>query len=827
MNLIAVFFISFTCISLELFLTRILYLKAWNHTVYTVIPFALLGFGVGANILLVFQNQFRRCAHQRIVAGGLFLLAALLLPMVYLLIRSPLHIQYLMTLLSQPHSVLMLARLYALFMLPFIPAGFLIAYIFRSQPEHTHRLYLCDMIGAGLGSVAFVALIRPCGIFPAIALLAVTVFFLGLTFINKRRLVLCLAWLVICAAVIRFIPPIREYRVDPSKGWEWIPGYYPAAAYETVVSRWHPLGRTDCYRIKDDTVRQDLTQKNFGTFLINLEPPLPLTYCVTNFLSGTPVYKFQTAFVDNLKLRLKPFSTGFETPYLLLHQPRVVIIGAGGGRDIFFAKTHRAAAITGAEINPEIFRQMTPGGRLYDYSGRIYTSRHTRIFNVDGRHLIRTLKPDSQNLILLNAADTFSGLSTGAYAYAETYLYTKEAVQDYLRVLNNHGLINFVRWIDLRQPKETLRLFILALNALESVGAEEPWQNIILGYMGGWSVLLIKKTAFTPVERQTVRAYFKKIGIKMIFPTVLWEQTGLSEKIAFQGQSYRNYFEIYAQALMSRLEEQFIRAYPYDVSVVTDNRPFFYKYYKWKFLNPLKMSRDHHHSPVIFMTQIFVLLLGLVFILLFLLVPLWIFQRRGLKTAGRSVLPLLAYFGGLGLGYMLTEISLLQRLVILLGSPIYSLSVTLPVLLISTGIGSGLSGVYQKYFRNKKLLLALLTVFITLYLILFVVHSPWLIENGIGLPFPARMAVVALMVLPLGLGLGVYFPIGLRNLGEHSPESMPWAFGINAACGVLGGMLAIILAQFFGFDWVLGLAGAVYWLAVLAFSCSPAVKSAG
>ena len=88
---------------------------------------------------------------------------------------------------------------------------------------------------------------------------------------------------------------------------------------------------------------------------------------------------------------------------------------------------------------------------------------------------MKRLEPGSFDLIVLNGVDTFSGLTTGAYAYAESYLYTKNAVMDYLRVIRDNGVINFNRWLFPDQPRETLRLYAIALDALKASGAAKPW----------------------------------------------------------------------------------------------------------------------------------------------------------------------------------------------------------------------------------------------------------------------------------------------------------------------------------------------------------------
>ena len=75
-------------------------------------------------------------------------------------------------------------------------------------------------------------------------------------------------------------------------------------------------------------------------------------------------------------------------------------------------------------------------------------------------------------------------------------------------------------------------------------------------------------------------------------------------------------------------------------------------------------------------------------VVLFILGPMAISGRRLLGSGWPGWL---AYFGLLGAGFMLVEVALLQRFVLLLGHPVYSLTVTLFSLLLGTGLGSYLS----------------------------------------------------------------------------------------------------------------------------------------
>src|SRR5439155_991172 len=73
----------------------------------------------------------------------------------------------------------------------------------------------------------------------------------------------------------------------------------------------------------------------------------------------------------------------------------------------------------------------------------------------------------------------------------------------------------------------------------------------------------------------------------------------------------------------------------------------------------------------------------------FVLLPLALADRG--QPRPRGWLAWLVYFGALGAGFMLIEVSVLQRFVLLLGHPVYSLTVTLFSLLLGTGLGAAWS----------------------------------------------------------------------------------------------------------------------------------------
>ena len=80
-----------------------------------------------------------------------------------------------------------------------------------------------------------------------------------------------------------------------------------------------------------------------------------------------------------------------------------------------------------------------------------------------------------------------------------------------------------------------------------------------------------------------------------------------------------------------------------------------------------------------------------------------------------------------------------------------------------------------------------------------------------------RVLLVSALLFPLGFCLGIYFPLGMQLISQDHKEALPWAWGINSGFSVLGSILSIILAQFFGFNTILMLALVIYLIGLLSF----------
>ncbi|MGE3174789.1 MAG: spermidine synthase [Planctomycetota bacterium] len=256
----------------------------------------------------------------------------------------------------------------------------------------------------------------------------------------------------------------------------------------------------------------------------------------------------------------------------------------------------------------------------------------------------------------------------------------------------------------------------------------------------------------------------------------------------------------------------FVADYEYNISPSTDDKPFFFNYYKYSNLwsgaareaDP-SLFRYHTDFPVGHM----VLLASVVQILLLaaamIFLPLRKLSVEGLRTEG--VWRYFGYFAALGLGFMFVEITLMQKMVIFLGHPTYALSVVLASLLAAAGTGSLLAGrireVQQKHVRWIVIAIAAVVLF-------DLMAVNWLLPLLLGLSLEMRIVVVVVLLLPTGLVLGVPFPTGMRVLEKQCPHLLPWGWAVNAFFSVFASIFCIVLSMAIGFTNVLLVSVVIY-----------------
>jgi spermidine synthase len=490
---------------------------------------------------------------------------------------------------------------------------------------------------------------------------------------------------------------------------------------------------------------------------------------------------------------------GPALPYAVRPGAKAMIIGPGGGWDVARALASGSRDITGVEINP-IIAETIMQDRFPELSKGLYTRPEVHIHVEDGRSFVRR-STDKYQVIQATLVDTWASTAAGAFALSENNLYTTDAFRDYLLHLTDDGLIAFTRW-GFEPPRESLRLVSLAMEALHQIGEDHPEEHIIVGRGGsvqGWGAqdtALISRKPFSAADIGRARALFDASGMRAVY---------------LPGAEIHNEFY---DLLHAADPAQYQRNYTFDISPVSDNRPFFFYTVQprdlWDFV-----KHANHESADYKINRAVPLLFGLMGIslvataLIMIAPPLLLGTRLPRHSGVRAFL---LYFLFIGIGYILIEVGLIQKFVLFLGHPTQALTVVIFSMLISSGIGS--AAARRLIGQEEGRLIKVLGCVAILAAVLALVASG-LLGALVGLPQSLKQLLTVVLIFPLGFAMGMPFPTALRRLEEWHAPSVRWAWSLNAASSVLGSVGALVSAIYLGLVQTL-IIGGLFYLAALA-----------
>jgi hypothetical protein len=787
----AIFFASAGLLTLEISLTRLFSFTIWYHLTYLTISVALLGFGSSGAIVSAFPDLFRRGGHARLVT--LVVLGALCIgaSLVYCT-RFPLDV---LQIRSAPGTfATSLFGYYIAVGLPFLLAGFAVGLPFAVYPGQMGRLYFWDLLGAAVGSLLAVSLVELLGI-PGLVLFAAGLLVLAAAAlgvgIGRARSSLVLAGVAI--AVLAAAAPLGDrlpIRVTPSKN---PPSTAAAKAGNEHYTAWTALNRVDAAGWDAPDTGQFWAGAGLAA---GYAGPLAKVGSVTyDGCNGSNIYGFDGDFDDYEMLQHHLL----RTPYLLTNSPRVLVIGVGGGIDMFNAIVQGASHVTGAELQPKTVELLKE--RIRGFTGGFYDRPDVELVASEGRHFVR--KTDAVfDLIQITTVDTFAAQAAGAYVLAESYLYTTDAVEDYLGRLSDEGLLSFVVgdivYGDEIPPPLGSRLALVGQRGLTRVGAEQPADHLlVIGSMNAVGTartqeIIVKKRPLTQADVATVLEFAEAKGFEVLYAPerLTGERYELSTLLGPDEDSRR-----------AMLDAAWFRMDP-----VSDDAPFFYNVGKW--------SNFGGGASLYFMfpgSSVGQLVLGLMLVQSALLggaliaLPLLRGAREGLR--GPRVGAYLAYFLALGTGFMFVEISFVQSFVLFLGSPTHALSVTIFSLLLFSSLGALAS---TRFLGDPERALRRLVPIVGFVIVAYVLGLAAVFDRFLPFAFPVRVAIAVAAQLPIGFTLGMFMPLGVACVARENPRLVPWAWGINGIGSVTGTTLAVVIAMAWGFQVVALAAAALY-----------------
>jgi hypothetical protein len=765
-----IFCISAALLMTELALTRIFSVTMYYHFAFLAISIALFGLSASGVALYVTRRKLEGFETRGLLATLALIHAVATVVSLFALVRLRVGLTY------SPQNLGLMLLIYALAALPFFTGGAVISVAFARLTSRINVLYGADLLGAATGCVALIPLLNylgaPGGVLAA-ALLAATAAVAAAP-PARRAVVGGVALLLLALPLGAQFAGLAPFDVVGTKGHEHD---------RLLFSKWNSFSRVAVYdRTHGDwSLSPNYSGKVADSLFMDIDSA-----------ASTPIVKDATSLDNTRYLR----SELTALAYYLAERAgrfRALVIGPGGGRDLASALTFGAGHIDAVEINPIIATDIM-SDRFRSYSGNIYGDPRISIHIADGRNFVRR-SPERYDVIQASLVDTWAATAAGAYTLTENSLYTTEAFGDYLDHLTDNGVLTITRWVF-----DGLRLVSLAQDACARRGLDAAQHLAIIRY-DRVATFILKKTPFTPEETALLEDTAVRLGFSVLYlPGVKPDPIG-SEVIEMRraGTSAADY----SRLILAKDRPQFLAAYPQDIRATTDDRPFFFHTTRLRNQFDVAFGRSMlFGNGLSALLTLFGISMGLV--LLFIVGPLLIAGAR----PQRGWPAWLMYFGALGTGFMLLEVALLQHFVLLLGHPVYSLTVTLFSLLLGTGIGS-LAGRRVSDDRVRtvtaRALIAVVFVGVAAAFVL-----PRVIDLAIPWPLATRIAVAVAVLVPIGALLGMALPGGMRLLTRTQPDVVAWGWGINGAFSVVGATLAIFIAMNWGFSVTLMTGAAVY-----------------
>ena len=790
-------------LGLELIQTRILSFLYYNHVVYLTVTIALLGFGISGVLVSLFAPKSAHPERPISILTAAFALSSIICMVA--VSRIPAY-------LPNSPTTLKLVVSYLVLTMPFVLSGAVLGWVFMIRAKSIGRLYAIDLACSSGAVVAFLLLLWPLGggrfveLCGTIALLGFLVFSHKVLHPGWRFGAVAIYLLLLASLSKNIIGNIPEPYKTLARANS------PTATVETT--QWTPISRIDVW---SDSHR-DLV---FGTPSADPADVKMITQDADAFTILLGPHHVAGILQKGAS---RQWTSALSLTYLLNPKPNdALVIGVGGGIDMVTARAYGAKNITGVEIN-----QATVALDEGLYRGYLQWPSWdgVKLVRAEGRNYLRS-KPGSYDTIVMSGVDTFSALSSGAYLLSENYLYTSNAVEDYLRALKPNGTMAIYRWFFFRGPRESLRLASLVISACEKMEIPHPEQHIMvvsedLGWSGyRWAATFIKKEPFTSEEVQEVSSAvaanpsLSVVYLPKVFPPAI--QADMEHKVIERDRGIGFAQGVYNQLLTSSLPERlsFIQSYRYRIDPVSDDRPFFFEYYKPGVYseNTFTSGIKNVRGPVGYYVLYILLFVCGGMCVTCILLPLWFFQRRGLEVAG--VFPLLLFFACLGCGYMTFEVGAMQVLNVYVGDPAYSLALVLAGLLVASGIGAAIS---VKLSRLSALrVVSLATFAIPLVIMAWLAFTRVVHPLTMHLTLGARAAIVLAGLLPIGILLGMPFPTAVRDLEKIYPRFIAWAWGVNGLTSVLASIVAIVVAMRTGFTVVVCISAATYLLAMISY----------
>jgi hypothetical protein len=806
LKLSSVFLLSIALIAYELSIMRVFSVGNWSTFGSLVISTALLGFGVSGTLLTFVISRIRKRIDSWMIYSGMLFVPTMALGHIVgqFIPFSPIFIG------SDPDQILWLAGYYICYGVPFFFGALFIGLSFIALESRIHQIYFWNMLGSGLGGLLILLLmyvLPPDSLVIPVLLIAFAANILcALTRNESTRKLEIQAGILVAstaclAASLAAMFLWGDIRVSEYKAISYVRKYPDMT---TVHRSFSPVGEmtvfaspsfhfapglSDVAIIKLDTLP---TQPFWGLYVDGNGP-----IGIMGKMQGN-----EAEYADFLPM---------AAPYAILNEPRVLVVNLAGGISAQVAKAKGARKVTVMEQNSDLLRLMRDDPRIAVFTGNLFRDPLIDVRLGEARaHCVQN--SSAYDLVEISLIDSIGLSDSGGYPVQENYTYTAEAITEYMNSLKDNGVLSITVWNRLNPPRNVLKLLSTVVTSLRMQGVEHPENRIFMfDLFLSTATILVKKTDFTSGEIYDLSSFARQKSFTLDYSPSMEKSTkDLSLILGTYQRHFQNneqptenldfspsdFYHLALEELLAGRQEQLYRDYVFDIRPMHDYRPYYTGFLKlasvFMYLDQIQdVSEDWG-----FLLQLGILAQAIVLGLLVILMPVigrWkeLFKRR------RGTVGVIFYFACLGLGYMMVEVFLIQRLVFILTDPIFSVSIVITCMLILSGVGNLVA---SRLSSARRVVVRIACAAIVAMAVFYIFGLSQVLSHFRDQSMIVRILISVAAIAPCAFFMGVPFPDGLDALSEHRPGLLPWAWGMNGGLSVAGTALAWTLTVSAGFN---------------------------
>jgi hypothetical protein len=802
--LASIFILSAVALAYEVLLIRLFSIIHWHHFAFMVISIALLGYGASGSFITVFRRSMLHNFNSVFIINTVFF--GLSTIACYIAVQQlPFNALEILWDRSQWQRLFIS---YLLLTLPFFFVANAIALTLMRFHKNISLVYGVDLIGAGFGAILVLVLLQelyPTSIIRVLAISGIMAGFFALHNLpsGKRKLFASLLFLCVFAA---YMAPQKWLDLHPSE-------------YKGLTQTLQMKDTSLLYSHSSPVSKTDVVQSPFIAFRnapgMSLQSQAAVPKQLAVFRDGDEMTTIDHV-IDSSALEYHDFLSSALAYHLHGSAQKLLILNSATGAQILQADFYGVAEIDAVEPDEQLSLLITD--RYSDYFGWDRQSNKVTIHTIAARGFTAT--DNSYDLIVMGASGASAGGSAGVHALSTSYDYTIEALQSYLALLAPDGLLSITMWTS-TPARGNLKLFASAVEAMENAGIGEPQNNI--AWIRSWNTatLILKKTALTAEQINTVREFSLSRSFDLAWLPGISPQEVNQFQLLQEPVYYRAARSVLAQRGVNT-ENSFIQRYKFDIRPATDDRPYFNNFFRWSSFEEFLAMPGQVGISMIgvgYPTLLFTLLQASVAAIVLILLPL-LLVRSGKAGAGKKSETgkrknVVIYFLAIGLAFLFLEIAFIEKFTLILSQPLYAVAAALCAFLIFSGLGSlyvqrrmgsDVSFTIHVLLRRSVLLIGMIVI-------LYITVLPSLSSAIISLPESLRIVSAFIIAAPLAFVMGMPFPLGMAALQQSSPQLIPWAWGINGCASVLSAVLAVLLAIEIGFNGIMLCAVVLYLVA--------------